>query len=273
VRLASRVKIPDTIKITIVLLLGTLTLAQSLTAETVIVAIGDSITHGGTGWQLLGHRNTIFGGWVTRLQDRLEEDFPGEYQVLNKGIDGDTSNGVNNRLDRDVIAHQPGIVIIGIGTNDAYGYAGVNAPARNADDYRAVMTDILDKLKQELPDVPVFIMGMTTPLEKYTDMAGFGGIVYQTQDFLDAQFREYNDVLKELTSKYGYFYVDIPGNWPQDIEGSWEFYSEGLHPNDAGYDKMMEILYSVLLSAVLSPETGVSAYCRLVTTWGQMRSE
>jgi lysophospholipase L1-like esterase len=245
--------------------------AQSLVAEIMVVAIGDAITYGSTGSQLLGHRNTIFGGWVTRLQDKLEEDFPGGYQVLNKGISGDTSNGIFNRLNRDVIAHQPGIVIIGIGTNDAYGADVVNVPASNADDYRVVMTDIFDKLKQELPDVPVFIMGMTTPLKKYLDMAGFGWAVPQDQDFLDTQFKKYNDVLKDLTQKYGHFYVDIPGNWPRDIEGSWEFYADGIHINDAGYDKMADVLYQHLLSTVISPETAVSIYGSSAITWGQVK--
>ena len=134
------------------------------------------------------------------------------------------------------------------------------------------MTDIFDKLKQELPDIPVFIMGMTTPLKKYVDMFGFGGIVHQNQDFLDTQFKKYNDVFKDLTQKYGYFYVDIPGNWPQDIEGSWEFYTEGLHPNDAGYDKMADILYQYLRSTVISPEAAVSIYGSSVATWGQLKA-
>ncbi|MBC8235089.1 hydrolase, partial [bacterium] len=60
----------------------------------------------------MGHQVTIFGGWVTMLQNKLQEDFPDEYQVLNKGIGGDTAQGVFNRLHRDVISLQPSIVII-----------------------------------------------------------------------------------------------------------------------------------------------------------------
>jgi len=246
--------------ITAVFLLGIFTFAQSASAETLIIAIGDSITYAGTNWSVQGHRNTIFGGWVTRLQTILETDHPGEYKVINKGINGDTAQGVLNRLDRDVISQQPNIVIVAIGTNDADGYAGVNVPARNADDYRVVMEQIFSELQQELPQTPVFIMGMTTPLKKYAPSL-------PSQDFLDSQYEQYNAVLRELAQEFGYFYVDIPSQWPQDVEESWELSADGIHPNDAGYDKMAEILYAALTSTV-----SVKPQYRLIAAWGQLKN-
>lgn len=243
-----------------VFLLGILTFAQSASAKTLIIAIGDSITYAGTNWSVQGHRNTIFGGWVTRLRTILETDFPDEFQVTNRGINGDTAQGVLNRLDRDVISKQPNIVIVAIGTNDADGYAGVNVPARNADDYRVVMEKIFNELRQELPFTPVFIMGMTTPLKKYATSL-------PNQDFLNTQYEQYNAVLRDLAQDYGYFYVDIPSQWPQDIEESWELYADGIHPNDAGYDKMADILYAALTSTV-----SVEPRYRLVVAWGQLRN-
>lgn len=253
--------------LTAIFLLSVVVFAQSLSAKTIIVAIGDSITYGGTNWTLMGHRNTIFGGWVTRFQNKLNQDFPDEYEVINKGIDGDTAQGVFNRLDRDVVSLNPNIVIVAIGTNDTYGFAGVNIPARNANDYRVVMDKIFSKLKQDLPDASVLVMGMTTPLKKYVDMSSLSWILAGiTQEFLDTQFDEYNNVLKELAKKFGYFYVDIPSKWPSDVEESWELYAEGLHPNDAGYDKMTEVLYEVLLSTV-----SVEVNYRLIATWGRIK--
>ncbi len=76
---------------------------SSLIAKDVIVAIGDSITQADTHWTVNGHKNTIQGGWVTRLGSILNENFPDEYEVINKGINGDTAYGVLDRLSRDVI--------------------------------------------------------------------------------------------------------------------------------------------------------------------------
>ncbi|MBC8228716.1 hypothetical protein H8E77_04100, partial [bacterium] len=110
--------------------------ASPLFAKKVIVAIGDSITQGDTQFTLLEHRNTIQGGWVTRLRNRLQEYFPDEYEVINRGINGDNVQGVLNRLNRDVISKQPSIVIIGIGTNDTYGGSIGAPPSTTSDAYR-----------------------------------------------------------------------------------------------------------------------------------------
>ncbi len=56
-----------------------------LLAKELIVAIGDSITQADTHWTVQGHKNTIQGGWVTRLESILNENFPDEDEVINKG--------------------------------------------------------------------------------------------------------------------------------------------------------------------------------------------
>jgi lysophospholipase L1-like esterase len=211
----------------------------------VIVAIGDSITYGATRRSLLDHKNTIFGGWVTRLQTKLDEDFPGEYRVINKGIEGDTAQGVLNRLHHDVVTFHPAVVLIAIGTNDICDFLGVAPPSKTAEAYQFVMDKILRELQQGLPEVAVFMVGLTPPVKKYADMSAVGRVLagYE-QDFFETQYPQYNDVLKKLAQTFGYFYIDIPSQWPNDLEACWELLADGVHPNDAGYDKMTEIIYS-----------------------------
>jgi acyl-CoA thioesterase-1 len=77
-----------------------------------IVAIGDSIVYG-------LHDEQGRGGWVGRLAEMLRRTYPDRaYRVVNAGINGDTSAGVLQRLDRDAIAPRPDLVIVAIGTND-----------------------------------------------------------------------------------------------------------------------------------------------------------
>jgi lysophospholipase L1-like esterase len=223
-------------------------LASPLFAKEVIVAIGDSITQADTHWTVLGHKNTIQGGWVTRLGSILNENFPDEYEVINKGINGDTAYGVLNRLNRDVILLKSDIVIIAIGTNDIFGNLGI-APNSTPEFYQTFMTRIFDKLKLNLPDTPVFVMGMTTTLRKYAHMR-FGNFLPPQED-LQTVFTDYNNVLKELVQNFKFFYVDIPSQWPENVEGSWGYYADGIHPNNAGYDLMAEILYDALRSTIV----------------------
>ncbi len=223
---------------------------SSLVAKEVIVAIGDSITQADTHWTVQGHKNTIQGGWVTRLESILNENFPDEYEVINKGINGDTALGVLRRLDRDVIQLKPDIVIIAIGTNDIFARLSADQSS-TPDTYQATMARIFNKLQLKLSDTSVFVMGMSTSLRKYAHMR-FGNFLPQ-QDVVQAVFDDYNKILKKLTKDYKLFYVDLPSKWPGDIEVSWKFCADGIHPNDAGYDLMANILYNTLRTTVVHP--------------------
>ena len=218
-------------------------------AETqLIVAIGDSVVYGDTISEGDGHANTIKGGWVSRLGNQLMEDFPNGYETSNKGIPGDTAQGVLNRLDSDVIEQKPDIVIIHAGGNDIFGYAGVAPASPTAREYRAVMDEIFRELQTNLPDTPVFVLGMITPLKKYVEASWLGQYFTSMpeQEVLEKAFDEYNDVVKDLSAQFGYSYVDIPSRWPRDVEKSWALSSDGSHPNDIGYDKMTEYLLAAM---------------------------
>ena len=222
--------------------------SSSLVAKEIVVAIGDSITQADTHWTVNGHRNSIQGGWVTRLGNLLEKNFPGEYEVINKGINGDTALGVLRRLDRDVILLEPDIVIVAIGTNDIFTRLSAD-PNSTPDTYHATIAKIFNKLQLKLPDTPVFAMGMTTSLRKYANIR-FGNFLPQ-QDVVQTVFDDYNNTLRRLINEYKFSYVDLPSQWPEEVEESWKFCADGIHPNDAGYDLMTEILYEALMSTVV----------------------
>jgi len=71
-----------------------------------IVAMGDSITE--------GYPFTNQESWVEYLAQELK------CQVLNQGICGDSTSGMRERFQRDVLDHAPTHVIILGGANDAY---------------------------------------------------------------------------------------------------------------------------------------------------------
>ena len=75
-----------------------------------------------------------------------------------------------------------------------------------------------------------------------------------SQEVVQNVFNNYNIVLKGLKQDFKFFYVDILSKWPKDVEMSWKFYADGIHPNDAGYGLMAEILYDTLRSTVVHPK-------------------
>lgn len=69
-----------------------------------MICIGDSLTYG------LGV--PVGDSWVELLNRESSCD------VINKGINGDTSGGMLARLHRDVLEHQPDLVFLMGGAND-----------------------------------------------------------------------------------------------------------------------------------------------------------
>lgn len=80
-----------------------------------IVAFGDSVTMGATAGGSLIPDDV----YHQRLKRMLEQRYPSAvFSVINAGIGGECISHGTARLDRDVLRHQPDLVIIGFGLND-----------------------------------------------------------------------------------------------------------------------------------------------------------
>jgi lysophospholipase L1-like esterase len=101
-----------------------------------VVFLGDSITEGGL--------------W--------EELFPG-VRTRNRGIGGDTSDGVLRRLEQ-VTRAGPSKVFLLIGTNDLFRGAAEAEVVSNIE-------EILDRLKQESPDTEVYLQSVLPRAPSY----------------------------------------------------------------------------------------------------------
>jgi lysophospholipase L1-like esterase len=76
-----------------------------------IVALGSSSTFG-------AGATTSAGSYPSRLAEELKARLPGqEIIVLNRGVNGDTASDMLARLEKDVIAERPDLVLWQVGTN------------------------------------------------------------------------------------------------------------------------------------------------------------
>jgi acyl-CoA thioesterase-1 len=98
--------------------------ALAADAPRVLLVLGDSVSAG------YGLANGE--GWVTMLAARLKDErFP--YRVVNASISGDTTAGGRARLPALLTQHQPAIVIIELGGNDALRGGPLSATRANLD--------------------------------------------------------------------------------------------------------------------------------------------
>ena len=95
-----------------------------------IVAIGDSTTAGTPAFASplespplgRGDATSQYGYW-------LMQSHP-EWEVLNRGVNGERSDQIRERFDRDVISAAPAVVVVIAGVNDVYQGRGVDEVTR-----------------------------------------------------------------------------------------------------------------------------------------------
>lgn len=57
-------------------------------------------------------------GWVALLQQKLDQQQPGRYRVINASISGETTSGGRSRLQQLLTQHTPDLVLLQLGGND-----------------------------------------------------------------------------------------------------------------------------------------------------------
>ncbi|WP_286761001.1 GDSL-type esterase/lipase family protein [Salegentibacter sp. UBA1130] len=169
-----------------------------------ITFLGNSIT-AGTNWnELLGLPN-----------------------ARNRGISGDTTFGILERLD-EVIEGEPSKVFILIGINDI---------ARNYPDELIISNyeKIISRIKEGSPNTEVFIQSILPVNNTFTR--------YKNHYNKDEHILAINKELKNLSKTYDVNFIDIhPHFLDKENRLSRKFTEEGLHLNAHAYKNWAKIL-------------------------------
>ena len=162
-----------------------------------IVFMGDSITDGGC--------------W--------EEFFPG-LPVKNRGINGDTTEGVLNRLGT-VLYRCPAALFLLIGTNDLNWWH-----YQHYDEILETYEKILQNCMMVSPNTTVFVQSILPRKKRFSK-----------------HILCLNENLQALTKKYGDVYIDLyPRFVNKEGEMKSHFTNDHLHLMSPGYKKWVEIL-------------------------------
>jgi lysophospholipase L1-like esterase len=200
-----------------------------MTARTRIVALGDSTTAGTPGFQSpleappngRGDETSQYAYWLMKAQP--------EWDVLNRGVNGERSDQIAARFARDVLAVSPAAVVVIAGVNDVY--------QGRAADY------------------------VTGHLRKMYDLAAHAGIrvvagtivPYNTATAdQNERMRLVNTwIRQQVTTDPAVAFVDTraavaaPGDPDRLVDSP-----DGLHPSPRGYRQMAEVIGPVLEGAL-----------------------
>lgn len=182
-----------------------------------IVFLGDSITEAGVGK----------AGYVTLIKNKLAEKHPDlGIEVIGAGISGNKVPDLQKRLDKDVIAKKPTLVVIYIGINDVW-HSEMNPPRGTPKDkYEAGLKEIIGKIKAA--GARVVLCTPTVIGEKKSNK-------------LDAQLDEYADVSRTVAKETGVTLCDLRKTFRDylathnaDDKEKGVLTGDRVHLNDAG---------------------------------------
>lgn len=185
-----------------------------------LVCLGDSLT---TGYGVF--RTEC---WVQLVKDTLN------IEVINKGVNGDTTAGMLSRSYADVIQNSPSHVIIMGGCNDFMGGRSLNM----------VLENIKELVKEAIQYNITPILGIEPPIDKVlAERKWSSSVDYDKINNTDSKYRQ---LLIEFAKDNNINYIDFYHCFNENLKtkNPRELYIDGLHPTALGHRLMANCVIS-----------------------------
>lgn len=204
-------------------------------AAITVVCLGDSTTAGTPLFKSPiesppageGDERSQFAYWLQRAHP--------EWQVLNRGVNGERSDEIERRFERDVVAHSPRVVVIIAGVNDVY-------QGRDAAQVTERLRAMYDLARAAGIGV---VAGTIVPYNTAT--ASQNDQMHAVNAWIaEEALRDSNVVAVDTRLA-----VAAADN-PDRLAGS----PDGLHPDIEGYRRMAEVLKPGIARAITRQSTG-----------------
>lgn len=195
-----------------------------------IIFFGDSITQAGVNP----------GGYIDILQSALrQQNLDAKYELIGAGIGGNKVYDLYLRLETDVLAKKPDIVVIYVGVNDVW-HKQSSGTGTDADKFERFYQALIDKCRQQ--NIQTILC---TP-----------AVIGERTDFsnqLDGDLNRYSNIIRQLATKNNLPLVDLRKaflehnlkNNPENKE-SGILTSDRVHLNPAGNKLVADAMWNVL---------------------------
>lgn len=136
------------------------------------------------------------------------------------------------------------IVVVFGGTNDfGHGDApfGEDTDTTN-DTFCGALNVLYDSLKSRYPDAAIVVL---TPLHRSEELReGYPDVIFPGKQPL----KNYVEAIRRAAARHSLSVLDLYENGfrPEGPWGPYECFTDGLHPNDAGYERLSDLIISYL---------------------------
>jgi lysophospholipase L1-like esterase len=196
-----------------------------------IVFLGDSITAGGVAAK----------GYVTLIKNTLAEKHKDlGIEIIGAGISGNKVPDLQKRLDKDVLAKKPTLVVIYIGINDVW--HGERDPARGTpkDKFESGLTEIIGKIH----DAGARVV-LCTPSVIGEKKGGANSLDAKLDEYAEISRKVAKDTKSQLSDLRKAFADYLAKNNPENKE-SGILTGDRVHLNDAGNKLVAETILAVI---------------------------
>jgi acyl-CoA thioesterase I len=221
-------------------------------APVLIVALGDSVTQGVMEQNILDAE----GVYHRLLQRQLETFFPTTtFSTINAGVSGDTAPKALKRLERDVLRHDPDLVLISVGGNDAGG--GVEGLPAFTETLLQIISRIQQKTSADILLLTPTFAARRKNVRIHPDHESIA------EGIIDRQVKgivgQYAKAIREVAAASKVDIADIYNEWSRLAEDGLDtdtWLINGLnHPDRRGHKLAASLLFQKLLAAMTDSET------------------
>jgi len=211
----------------------------------VTVALGDSVTQGVMQHHMLDSRHV----YHRQLQDHLEAFFPAtSFSTFNAGVSGDNVINALSRVNRDVLARDPDLVLIAFGLNDSLkGVAGLA-------EFQNGLSSIVDMIRQgskaEVLLVTPPFMAKRESFRIHAEHLSMAALIIETQN--SGVLARYAAAIREVAHQTGAPLADVHAEWQRLASDGLDtdvWLINGLnHPDPRGHKLASLLVFHAILA-------------------------
>jgi lysophospholipase L1-like esterase len=218
-------------KLTVLLTFYTLAAFMPLQKKQRILFFGDSITEAGI----------KPGGFITNISGTLKQKgVDNNYELIGAGVSGNKVYDLYLRMEEDVLAKNPDVVVIWIGVNDVW-HKRTYGTGTDADKFEKFYTAIIKKLQAK--NIKVFLCTPAAIGEK-TDFS----------NEQDGDLNKYAAIIRSIAKNNNCRLIDLRKLFldfnlanNKDNKASGILTADGVHLNDAGNKAVAEEMLKALV--------------------------
>lgn len=200
--------------------------------KTKVIFFGDSITE-------LGVKRDKYVGYILKMDSMLKVQNNNNYEFEGEGVSGNKIYDLYLRMEEDVLAKTPDVVVIFVGVNDVW-HKTLLGTGTDADKFEKFYQAIIKKLQDK--NIKVLVCTPAVVGEK-NDMS----------NPLDGDLNRYSNIIRDLAKKNNLPLIDLrkkyqdylkdnnPNNEAKNI-----LTYDGVHMNDKGNQVLADMMWKAV---------------------------